>query len=249
MRAVREVRDTAFRAVLAAGASAGEATSVAELVVLGEVLDGTGVRALLDELGDVPHGRVPVERHTDRADTGIDVLRDPAARGTLLLGPSAADHAAVGRRPVFMAGMAWAPALEWVLLSTAARSRLPVLAAQMGADGEHGAAALATPDGALYRGAQAARSARQPPAASALAAAVAHGGGVLLSRCPQEAISAGTAPDRTRARSEARLTEATRSGLPVDPDLWARLYAASRRCLVPESPAVPYRKLPAFPTP
>ncbi|WP_406134901.1 hypothetical protein [Streptomyces sp. NBC_01089] len=240
--AVREIREAAFRAVVAAGASSGEAATAADLVVLGEVLDGTGVRALADELDRVPQGRHPVSCSGDT----LVVLHDPAGRGPLLLGPQAADLAAAGRHPVLLPG-AWTPPVEWILVSAAARTRTPLLATRIRADGSPGACALATADSTVHRADH--PGAFEPgafggphdgPAADTTGPrmAVPPGEGVLLSRWNGAArtpdLLAGLTPARTPARQHERFATALTHGLRVAPEPWATVYAASRRYLVPE---------------
>ncbi|MEO5832595.1 MAG: hypothetical protein ABIR83_04400, partial [Nakamurella sp.] len=58
--AVREIREATYRAVIAAGASAGEASTAAELTVHTEIHCGAGITAVLDELPRVPRRRVPM---------------------------------------------------------------------------------------------------------------------------------------------------------------------------------------------
>ncbi|NDZ77874.1 hypothetical protein G3I19_04910 [Streptomyces sp. SID10853] len=237
--AVREIREAAFRAVVAAGASSGEAATAADLVVLGEVLDGTGVRALADELDRVPQGRQPVSCSGDT----LVVLHDPAGRGPLLLGPPAADLAAAGRRPVLLPG-AWTSPVEWILVSAVARTRTPLLATRIRADGSPGACALATADSTLHR-ADHPRAFDEPHDGQAADTveprmAVPPGEGILLSRWNGDArtpdLLAGLPPARTPARQHERFAAALTHGLRVAPEPWATVYGASRRYLVPEHP-------------
>ncbi|MFF2502449.1 hypothetical protein ACFVTY_03535 [Streptomyces sp. NPDC058067] len=233
--AVREIREAAFRALIAAGASGGEAATAAELVVLGEVLDGEGILALVDELDRVPRGRAPLSRDEDT----LAVLQDPAHRGPLLLGPPAAELAAAGGRPVLLPRATWTPAVVWNLIGTAARTTTPLVATQVRADATAGGSALATPDGAVYQAPHPGSSASHPYLGSALAAAVAHGGGVLLSRWTGDALPTDLMPARSSAQHEVRFTAAMRNGLWVAPGPWTTLHTASRQFLVPEPDHVP----------
>lgn len=232
---LREIRDVAFRAVLAAGASSGEAAAAAALVVLGEVVDGAGVRALVDELGRIPRGRIPVSREG----AALDVLHDPAHRGPLLLGPLAADLAVAGGRPVLLAGATWTPATEWILVNSAAHAGIPLLAARIGAHGGPDASVLAAPDGALYRATDAAEGGPHLPLSPD--SPVPHVQGTLLSGWTAETLPADLVPIRSSAQHDKHFATATRNGLCVDPEPWSRACAASRRFLVPEPTELPAR--------
>ncbi|MFE2376838.1 hypothetical protein [Streptomyces sp. NPDC059398] len=233
--AVREIREAAFRALVAAGASSGEAATAAELVVLGEVLDGTGVRALAEELDRVPRGRHPVACSGDT----LLVLHDPAGRGPLLLGPPAADLAAARSRPVLLPG-AWTPSVEWILVSAAARTSAPLLATRVRADGSPGACVLATPDGTLYRSASSAVFDGQPAGRAADAPGLPGtgrvGAGTLLTPWNRPGQSPDLPPARTPAQHHERFTTALTHGLRVAPGPWETIHGAARRYLVPEHP-------------
>lgn len=234
--AVREIREAAFRAVVAAGASSGEAATTADLVVLGEVLDGAGVLALAGELDRVPRGRQPVScsggSHLARHDPVV--LHDPACRGPLLLGPSAADLAAAGPRPVLLPGV-WTPSVEWILVSAAARTGTPLLATRIRADGSPGSCVLATADSTVYRapgpGAFGTRHTADAPIRPA--------DGILLSRWNGDTGTPDLPPARTPAHHHERFATAMTHGLRVDPGPWATVHGAARRYLVPERPGSP----------
>ncbi|WP_328334724.1 MULTISPECIES: hypothetical protein [unclassified Streptomyces] len=230
--AVREIREAAFRAVVAAGASSGEAATTADLVVLGEVLDGAGILALADELDRVPRGRHPVTCSGDP----LLVLHDPARRGLLLLGPSAADLAAAGARPVLLPG-AWTPSVEWILVSAAARTGTPLLATRIRADGSPGACALATADSTVYRAPRpGALGPQHTVDASGQHDAGRPGEGILLSRWNGDPRTLELPPARTTAHHHECFATVMTHGLRVDPGPWATVYGASRRYLVPEHP-------------
>ncbi|WP_405564885.1 hypothetical protein [Streptomyces sp. NBC_01180] len=234
--AVREIREAAFRAVFAAGASSGEAATTADLVVLGEVLDGAGVLALADELDRVPRGRRPVPSSGD----ALVVLDDPARRGPLLLGPSAADLAAAGSRPVLLPG-AWTPSVEWILVSATARTGTPLLATRIRADGSPGTCVLATADSMVYRAPRAgAFGIRHTAYAPGQHDAGRPGEGIRLSRWDGDTRSLELPPARTPAHHHERFATAMTHGLRVDPGPWATVYGASRRYLVPATPESPH---------
>ncbi|MBP0460244.1 hypothetical protein [Streptomyces montanisoli] len=234
--AVREVREAAFRAVVAAGASSGEAAAAADLVVLGEVLDGTGVFALADELDRVPRGRRPLACR-DSAGSTVVVLHDPAGRGPLLLGPPAADLAAAASRPVLLPG-AWTPSVEWIIIGATARTGTPLLATRVRADGSPGACALATADGTVYRadrpgalgGRLTGRTADDPEQHRADLP----GEGVLLSRWDGAPPKPGVPPARTPQQQHERFAAAMEHGLRVASGPWSTVYGASRDYLVPD---------------
>ena len=57
---VREIRETAWRALFAAGLSAGEAASAADVITAMELHEGTGLAALDDQLRRAVPGHRPV---------------------------------------------------------------------------------------------------------------------------------------------------------------------------------------------
>lgn len=109
--AVMEIRTTAYRAYVAAGASSGEAEAVGAAAARAEVLIGGGVRLAVAGLD-----RVPRERLGARVVEGTpDRLDDPADRAPLLAARLALDWLAATGRPVAVPGLPWDDALGGAL--------------------------------------------------------------------------------------------------------------------------------------
>ncbi|GAA1948524.1 hypothetical protein [Amycolatopsis minnesotensis] len=102
-RAAREVREVAFRALVATGVSGGEAAAAAEAVLWAEGADGSGIAALLAELG-----RPRLPSFLDRDGEPVVVSGD----GPLLLGPHVVDLAVALGRPVSAPRLALTAVLE-----------------------------------------------------------------------------------------------------------------------------------------
>lgn len=209
--AAREVREVAFRALLARGASGGEAAAAADAVLWAERVDASGVAALLAELDRPPAGRIPVHRQPVR---DLEVLRDPAGRGPLLVGPLACDLVAATDRPVLLPGWPITAALEAFARATALSTGVPV------ALRTRARTSIVTEDGRVFR------TEVLVPHHSPLPEP---GDGLVI--CPLRravAIPAGA--------SEITLPDATPSatGLWVDANSWTAAYTASRQFLVPE---------------
>lgn len=105
----RDVRETTWRALVAAGASAGEAQIAAEAVVFGEIHLGVGVDSARRELERTAAGYGPVRLTGD----DVRVVSDSAGRGLLLLAPLAIGMVAArpASTPVLLPGFAWDPIL------------------------------------------------------------------------------------------------------------------------------------------
>ncbi|WP_410651336.1 hypothetical protein [Amycolatopsis sp. cmx-4-54] len=205
--AAREVREAAFRALLAAGASGGEGAAAAEAVLWAEAADGSGVASLLEELARVRVKNSPV--HLERT-SALAVLSDGGGRGPMLLGPLAADLAVAIGQPVFSPGTTSIAVMEAVARTAAmvSGSALAVLA--------DGSRSLAVPDGRVFRAADPTPF----PAPDGMP-------GVILFKSP------GTPEDGVELGGLAEAAMA--NGLRVAAEPWAVVYAASRRFLVPES--------------
>lgn len=131
--AVRELRETTWRALYAAGASAGEASVASSAVAFSEVHRLGGLDAVLAELPLVPTSRVPVSVHRGP----VDRLDDPARRGLLLLAPLGIGLV-VSRpvsTPVILQGLGWHPVLAGVIARHCRPGDPALVALDVGDDG------------------------------------------------------------------------------------------------------------------
>ncbi|MDN5803500.1 MAG: hypothetical protein L0H26_02775 [Microlunatus sp.] len=231
MRAsLRDVREAAFRALSAHGASRGEARAAAEMVLDAEVVHGVGLAALVDDLEREPWNRTPVEIApvTGPGDGG-----EPAATGRFVLG-SASLNRLLREGPLaveLLAGDSDVRAVG-VPCAVAAPSLLDELTLEIarisGTDvtvvigGSPSQLRVATPDGDVG-----VSTAQLPSALRELLVVP----GMLAVRDVERvdlALSWVTSRDRVRARAAA-----AERGMTVEADLWRRVYDASRRYLVP----------------
>lgn len=122
--AVREITEYSWRALVAAGYSAGEASVAAEAVTIAEVCFGTGLDAVAEEVsGPTTATKMPVElAESTEPVGGPRVLTDPAKRGLLHIVPLALGLVAAERphaEPVFMPHCSWHPVVAGFLLAEA----------------------------------------------------------------------------------------------------------------------------------
>lgn len=227
----REIREAATRALSAAGVSAGEASAAAVVITHAELHERTGLSALLDELGSVPPGPVPVAICLETLPASavpvtvldVTVLDDPARRGPLLIGRLAMDLCAAISRPVLVRGHVAGPAFIWTAVEIAERQLIGLELVGIG----HGRACArvtvtVTENGSLYR--------TPPPD---IVSPMTPPTGVLISRA-DPATPPGRAVSTTASRS-SRLHDAMTDGIDVDAALWSLACAAARRFLVPEN--------------
>lgn len=107
-RSIREIREVAYRALVATGASHGEATAAAEAAQYAEVQHGTGVSALVEDLasGPWPQAGLSCTRSGSRTIVTGD-LSGPLRAGQLILdltagvaGSAASDRGSADDSPV-----------------------------------------------------------------------------------------------------------------------------------------------------
>jgi hypothetical protein len=226
--AVREIREAAWRALYAAGASAGEAAVAAAAVAFAEVVHGQGLQALLAELPTVPAARTPVA--TCSRD-GVDALEDPASRGLLLLAPLGIGLlvARTLSPPVLLPAVGWHPVLAGLLVPHCRPAEPALVASEVDEAGNVLRGLRVWPDRSieLLDGGQldelGVPTGRGTPARA----------GVLLTTAPRRA---GTEP--RPAFPAAVVAELQRrahvGGVLVDGDLWSAVQAAAGRYLVAE---------------
>ena len=227
---LREVRETAFRALVVAGASAGEAAVGAEQVLHAELHHGNGLRGLAQDLDAGPWPRRGLSSSPVQLDEWT-VLRvaDPERRGALRCASLVADLAAAAPpgTAILAEGLDELDALIDHALLTAATANGCVVAAVTDAGTGVPCVRVATPDAAIGWGDERILAGVTTPT-SALQA-----GGMLLLRLEHVDRVSGTWLTGEELRQRRRA--AAQNGLRVDTDWWARAYAASRSYLVPES--------------
>jgi hypothetical protein len=229
--AVREVREAAWRALYAAGASAGEAAVAAGAVAFTEVLNRQGLQALLTELPTVPSARTPV---AVRNSNGVDVLDDPASRGLLLLAPLGIGLV-VARTlspPVLLPGVAWHPVLAGLLAPHCRPAEPALVASEVDADGNVVRGLRVWPDRSVEL-LDPQESTQPQPLDLQSATGRVGTGGVLLTTAPGRA-----ATERRVAFSAAAVAasqeQAYADGVLVDSEIWSAVDAAANRYLVAE---------------
>ena len=221
--AVREVRETAFRALYAAGVAAGEAGGAADVVTAMQLHARTGIDTLLDtiagldsNLGDATLTRGP----------GVDVV-ERAPRSALLTGPLAVDLALSQSRPVLLPRIVDHEAVAWYALHAATRSGATLWLITLDDGGHPADATVVTGAGDMYRGVSTAALASGAPTDGE------YGGGTLVRTAPL--ASHPTRPIHTADERETRYRHAVSYGVFVDAATWSRAYELGRRFLVPEA--------------
>jgi hypothetical protein len=230
--AVREIREAAWRALYAAGASAGEASVAASAVAFTEVLSGSGLQALLAELPTVPSARTPVGVRSSNA---VDVLDDPASRGLLLLAPLGVGLV-VARPlspPVLLPGVAWHPVLAGLLAPHCGVAEPALVALEIDADGNSIQGLRVWPDRSVELLGPQNNDQLQHVHVRSGQAKASIGGGVLLTTAPGRAAT-GRPVTFAAETVAARQQQAYADGVLVDSDLWSAVETAAGRYLVAE---------------
>ena len=220
----RELRENAFRALRAAGVSAGEATAAADAVVEAETQGWDGLHALMREIG------TSAQQALARGGTGGKSVVPPSGgRGPLLLGLGACDTAraqAARGAPVraFVDGIECHPAHLCFALRHAQRACRTTLLA--GVD-EAGATARAWTCDSLGN----VRVPDDHAALTGINALLLHNGLHIVDHPAglREGSVVSTPDERAQRRDRA-----VRDGLAVPRDVWASVQCAARRFLVPE---------------
>lgn len=204
---LREIREVAYRALVAHGACPGRAPAAADQVLEAELHHGAGLAGLLDDLARGPWdaGGLAVRR-TTRAGRELLEVDSPDAGSPLRVGQLVADLACAAGA-VAVPGLRRAgPLLAGALVSAASANGVALAAVDTG-----GEAWVATPEGAVVRE----RDRAAPPEGTA----------VLVVEPP---------PGADPGARAARRRTAAREGLLVDAATFARAYDAARAYLVPE---------------
>lgn len=219
--AVREVRETAFRALYAAGVSAGEAGGAADIVTAMQLHARNGIDTLLTTIAELESPSGPAGVTLTRSPDVDIVERSP--RSALLTGPPAVDLALSQSRPVLLTRIVDHDAAAWYALHAVARSGATLRLVTLDDGGHPAGATVVTGAGDMYR---------DVPVA-ALTTGVPTGGGTLLQTAPAAAHPAR--PVHTAAERETRYRHAVSYGVFVDAATWSRAYELGRRFLVPEA--------------
>lgn len=246
---LRDIREAAFRALSAHGASHGEARTASRMVLQAELTHGGGLAALLDDLRREPWSRTPVEVAPVPGDgavgPGILVLGSAAVNRLLREAPLAIelvagdrDARAVGVPCAVADGSALLDSLSIEIARGSGADVAVIICAPVqssptptsdGAGRNAGRASgqlrLARPDGSVGIGAlghlpPVFEQAMGCPGVMALRD-IEHLGDVDLSWI--------SADDRAHARAQAAA-----NGVTVDTGIWGDVYAACRRYLVPD---------------
>lgn len=220
--AVREVRETAFRALYAAGVSSGEAGAAADTVTAMQLHARTGIDTLLDTLDRLESTNSPAGVTLSR-NSAADVV-DHSARSGLLSGPLAVDLALVQSRPVLLSGIDDHEAADWYALRAASRSGATLWLVALDDDGCQTNATVVTAAGDMHR---------DVAVTTAFECGAATDRGTLVWTAPFAADA--SRPVHTADERETRYRHAVSYGVFVDTAKWSRAYALGRRFLVPEA--------------
>lgn len=230
---IREIREYSYRALLAHGASAGEAAHAAELVLHAELYDGCGLAGLLEDLSRGPWPEAGLPAFSRAPGTAALELSCGTRSGELRAGPPIIDLAAGSAGvPVLVSAEALPSStlLEGALLDAAAATRAWVCVAARASTGAL-VVRVATPQGDLGTGELPARALPDLERLARPAATV-----VLAGPEAEMSHAAGLtwrdADARARRRRQAAFT-----GVRLDRDLWTEVAAHARLFLVPEAGA------------
>ena len=218
--AVREVRETAFRALYAAGVSAGEAGGAADVVTAMQLHARNGIDTLLTTIAELESPNGPAGVTLTRSPDVDIVERSP--QSAQLTGPLAVDLALSQSRPVLLPRMLDHDAVAWYALH-AVTPGAALRLVTFDDDGQPVDATVVTGAGDMFR---------DVPVA-ALTTDVPYGAGTLLQAAsPAAPLSR---PVHTAAERETRYRHAVSYGVFVDAATWSRAYELGRRFLVPEA--------------
>lgn len=220
--ALREIRETAFRALVAVGASTGQADTAAGQVLDAELHHGAGLRGLLEDLrlGPWRDGAVPV-----RNDETHRVVGGAAATDTLRLGVHLVELAVArpGSRPAVSAmPLPLDPLLDDLLMRASGQVGSPVCAATSLSN--RLAVRVATPEGAVAWGDHGLIVSTVPSAPAA-----------RLTVFVASEVDHTMGQWQLRESRDAHRRRAAREGLYVDTTVWDPAYEAARAYLVPDA--------------
>ncbi|MEV0698933.1 DUF3726 domain-containing protein [Saccharopolyspora sp. NPDC050389] len=226
----REVREVALRAMRAAGASAGEAAAVANLVLMAEVQGWGGLAVLRQELDAGPNSAAA----TSQVHDGVLVVDADPCRGPLRLGVSVFDLVAArasrgSRADLFVRGLGFRQAFRCLALELVERVGGTTVLAEFDDSGAATAGLVCTADGCV-RAADLAEFDRHLPAG-----ARAVSGGLYVSNARGDELSAFQWPViSTTGQRERNRIDAINNGRHVEEASWNAAHRASRGFLIAE---------------
>lgn len=222
---LRDLSESSFRALMAHGASYGEARVAARMVLQTQFTGGDGLGGLLEDLAGPAWSRTPV---LISVGSGVVELGSPEDNRLLREAPLGVEFVASGDEDVVQVRCEVAdPRLvDAVLLESTRVTGATIAAVVMsGAGGSDREVRVARPDGRL----EVATLTELP---SAWVSWVQTPGIVALRDVDvlgELDLSSNSAQDRAQARADA-----AKSGIGVDAAAWREVYAASRLYLVPD---------------
>lgn len=228
--AVREIREYAFRAMVAHGSCTSVAHTAAQQVLFAQVHYGTGFAELLDCLDHAPWGDAALGYERTATDDGLlytigsDTVCAPLVHGTMLveLATANAGNVVVAPDLDLDAGLLDAP-----LVAAAARCGKTVMAARLPYNGRsHHGTRIATPAG--YVGQVRVPAAAFDPAGDLQAGTLIR----TLDEVPDDNFALHT-PEELQQRRE----NAWAIGLPVDGRLWKTVKTVAENYLVGDTHA------------
>lgn len=233
----RELREEPWRALKAAGTSAGEAAVAACIAALVEAGFGCGLEAVLREVHDLRPPLHSPRRQVIEGGRACE-LADSSGRGLLHLVPLAAEL--IASRPslnlVHLPGAEWSSALPGLLATVRVEGDRELGALGFDASGGLLGAARRSPGGDVT-----VLDCGERPKLADLTGLDESGEGVVLvgdgMRMTDRLTPAALHP---RSDLEARWRSALKSGVRVDPSIWEQLHSLSSRYLVSEHQGAPH---------
>lgn len=226
---VREIRETTWRALFAAGVSSGEAAIAASAVTFSEVQLGRGLSSVAGALKALGTTHAPATVVPGQ----VDVVDDPANRGLLMLAPLGLGLAAArpASSPVFLPSLAWNPVLAGFLIQHCGPQTPAFFAFEVNED-ELARGIKAAPDRSvtILSPDDTHVIAQQNPQLTSRLVGLTQG--VLLTTDFNGLNGADMPPTHSYELLDSQQRRALRDGLHVDRELWAPVYAASERFLV-----------------
>ncbi len=232
---LREIRECTFRALSAHGASQGEASTAARMVVDAELQGYRGIRLVLSDLQRDPWPREGIQVSDSQQGLGGSVVLGDRASNRLLRHVPLAAHLAAAEpgRGVYVPGaMVGVACAEAALLEVAEATQRPAALVPVLPGGD-GASRVALADGSLGTGMTKDLLERAGIHLDDTLDADTGSGGVWL--FSYEDPSAHDAPDLTWVSASERMAtraSAAHEGPLITATAWWALYAASRRYLV-----------------
>lgn len=228
--AIREVYECAYRALVAVGASAGEAATAADQVLFAELQYGDGLRGLLDDLMRGPWDRSGMRCQQEaRGNTTVLHVQGTHRPGPLRQGALLVELAAAEAGPVVVLGQGMdtsSSLMDEVLSRTAMVTGRGMSVTDVSKHNDAFFVRVALPNGDVGHGL---RTSVDVPSQERHEAAA----GTAID-CPATE-NLECAVWLTGQQQRLRRADAALHGVIVEDWVWEHTYAASRRFLVPES--------------